>query len=391
MNAETASSPETCEALAIQALTCGESCADIIRWLGTAATAGRAKAQYLLGLLHMRGLHSAACDPSLAAHWCSAAAAQGYGPAQFNLGLLHVCGQGVAIDAAVAERWFRIAAASGLADAEVCLDLIYDADDGHPRPRTWDEAETRASVVLERSDPETRKSLRFSEYYVDPCINHLINRCHLAREKSEEIVQQFMLELEEPLTKGVHRGRAWKDSLREHFTTSGDARTKRFRPFLGRVLENFARDCLRRERAPARTAPVAQPSPDPLVVVEHHREAWQAILDRFAVEAAASHPSAERVCAALILMLTEDADQTTVMQRLNISERTVRNHRRQAGELLLVWLKQILNESGLHDPAIDEGLAVLPQWLHRMTPAGRARALLFLALVHLRLESRPPD
>lgn len=127
------------------------------------AANGDPEAQYQLGLYlaHQPG-HEVE-----AARWCAAAASQGLAAAQFNLGLLHAAGRGVAQDPQAAGRWLRLAAANGVPEAESCLELIH-REPGPQRPATWDEADTRASVALARTDPDAPKSLRFAEYYVDP-------------------------------------------------------------------------------------------------------------------------------------------------------------------------------------------------------------------------------
>ncbi|MCK6490549.1 MAG: hypothetical protein L6R48_20015 [Planctomycetes bacterium] len=359
----------------------------VLAWLGTAAAAGVARAQFLLGLAHMRGLHGAAQDAALAARWCAAAANQGIGEAQFNLALLHSEGVGVDADPAAAERWLRIAAGSGSEEAERCLDLIYT--DPAARPATWDDAHTRTSVALASSDPEARKRMRFAEYYVDPCVNLLIRRHGLSREQSEEIVQEFMLELEEPLAKGEHRGRRWKDSLRERFRDEHVVEGKRFRPYLGRVVSNFARDWLRRQR-PVLGAAGGPPVDgiDPEQLVEHHAEDWRALIERFRSAAVASHPRAERACAALTCLVVDGLTQQQAIDRLGIAERTLRMHLRQAGELLLLWLRDTLERAGALDAALTAGLDLLPGWLHHPTPAKRARVLLLLALARKRLDGR---
>jgi DNA-directed RNA polymerase specialized sigma24 family protein len=356
--------------------------------LGTAAAAGVARAQFLLGLAHMRGLHGAAQNPALAARWCAAAANQGMGEAQFNLALLHSEGVGVEADPTAAERWLRIAAGSGSEEAERCLDLIYS--EPAARPATWDDAHTRTSVALASSDPEARKRMRFAEYYVDPCVNLLIRRHGLSREQSEEIVQEFMLELEEPLAKGEHRGRRWKDSLRARFRDERVVEGKRFRPYLGRVVSNFARDWLRRQRpAPGIAGGPPAESIDPEQLVDHHAEAWGALLARFHVQAAASHPRAGRAYDSFRCLVVERCPQQEATARLGLSERTLRMHLRQTGELLLIWLRGRLERGGLLDPALAAGLELLPGWLHYPTGAKRARALLFLALVEHRLGAEP--
>ncbi|MCK6490397.1 MAG: sel1 repeat family protein, partial [Planctomycetes bacterium] len=183
--------------------------------LARAAAADHPRACFLLGLLHAHGGDGLGADRAAALRWCERAARLGSAEAQFNLGLLHGEQEG---DEEEAGRWLQLAAANGVAEAEACLDLLWqEAGDPGARPRTWDEAETRASVALARTDPDAPKSLRFAEYYVDPCLDLLARRMKLRRDQGEDIVQQFFLELEEPLSKGEHRGRPWKESLRSRF------------------------------------------------------------------------------------------------------------------------------------------------------------------------------
>ncbi|MCK6490127.1 MAG: hypothetical protein L6R48_17715 [Planctomycetes bacterium] len=344
--------------------------------LGTAAAGGHPRAQYLLGLAWAHGAGGAR-DLGEAARWCRAAAEQGLAAAQFNLALL-LAESG---DAAEAARWWRLAAINGVAEADGCLDLLYrEATADGVRPRTWDEADTRASVALARTDPEAPKTLRFAEYYVDPCIDLVAGRYRLSRDECEDIVQQFMLELEEPLAKGEHRGLAWKESLRRRYQGGRGA----FRPYLARVLDNFARDWLR-ERArrpdPAGGRPEA---PDPLVEVLRHEPAWRAALARFATEAGAANDDAARACAVLIAILADQEGQVALGVRLGLGERSVRRCWRLAVELLLEWLEDrcaaLPAEQGL-GAAAARGLALLPEWLHHPGPEKRARALLLITLV----------
>lgn len=344
------------------------------------AEGGHAEAQFQLGLhlAHHPG------NEAEAARWCAAAARQGLAAAQFNLGLLYAAGHGVAEDADTAERWLRLSAANGVPEAESCLELIH-REPGPQRPSTWDEAETRASVALARTDPDAPKSLRFAEYYVDPSIDLLIQRCRLSREQGEDIAQQFFLEFEEPLAKGAFKGRPWKESLRAGFDP-GRA-TGGFRPYLGRVLENFARDWMRKKRTDSArvAAPAPVRAPDLDLALEHHREWWQGLLDRFRDAVGEERADAARAARVIDCLLREELGQAETGRRLGISERTVRSDLRFATELLREWLRATLAQRGLIDELAEAGLQRLPDWLHHPVGAKRARALLFLALANRRL------
>ncbi|MCK6490987.1 MAG: sel1 repeat family protein [Planctomycetes bacterium] len=342
--------------------------------LRRAAEAGLARAQFRYGLLCAHGQAGVAQDHAEAARWCRAAAEQGLAEAQYNLALLHAAGSGVAADAGEAARWLRLAAIGGVAEAEGCLDLVFR---DHDRPRTWDEADTRASVALARTDPEAPKSLRLAEYYVDPCLDLLMRRYRMERDRAEDIVQQFFCELEEPLEKGEHRGVAWKDSLRSRYDPArGD-----FRALLRRSLVNFARDWMRRQDPAEGVPPAERPATAPEHLAEHHREAWSGLLARFAAEASAQGAPAARAAQALLLDLDEGLNRQQIGVRLEVSERTASTALRLGGELLLGWLGSLIARPGA-DPAgrLAEGLLLLPGWLQYPSTDKRTRTRLFLAL-----------
>ncbi|MCK6491073.1 MAG: sel1 repeat family protein, partial [Planctomycetes bacterium] len=345
--------------------------------LRRAAEAGLAKAQFRYGLLCAHGQAGVAQDPAEAARWCQAAARQGLPVAQYNLALLHAAGSGVDADPDQAARWLRVAAINGVNEAAGCLDLIHGDEE---RPRTWAEAETRASVALHRTDPDAPKTVRFAEYYVDPCLDLLERRFRLRRDEAEDIVQQFFCELEEPLEKGEHRGVPWKDSLRRRY----DAERGSFRPYLSRARGNFARDWLRRrEERPAAgsgPAPEAGDPGDPAAVVDHHAEEWRAALAAFAATQA-GRPAAARAVAARQAPLGDGLDQAAAAARLGVTDRTVRSDLRLGAELLLEWLAAHAPAGDAPaDQAVRRGLALMPDWLHHPGPQKRARALLLLAL-----------
>ncbi|MCK6486800.1 MAG: hypothetical protein L6R48_00415 [Planctomycetes bacterium] len=324
------------------------------RLLRQAAEAGVPEAQFRLGLLVKE-------DRGEALRWCRAAAVQGLGVAQYNLGLLLAAGE--AGERAEAGRWMRAAALNGVAEAEAFLELAYA-----PRPRRWDDADTRASVALVPSGPDAAKPVRFADYYADPCLDLVLRQFRLDRDQAEDLVQQFFLEMEQPLERGEHRGRAWKSSLRERY----DAGRGRFRPYLHRVIGNFARDWLRRrDRRCADGAP--DDGPDAEALVLRHAEDWQAQLDDFVREAP---PTAIRAAEVLALLLGAGLAQEAIAERLGVSLRTVKRDARLGADLLCDWLRR---RAAAGHPAVDGGLGLLPQWLHHPCAGTRARALLLLA------------
>ncbi len=359
---------------------------EILRWRHTAgvepdlaaleraASAGDARAAFRLGLALATG-DGCPADPAAAARWCEQAARAGLPEAQFNLGLLLAAGRGVAADPDAAARWWRLAALNGVAEAEGCLDVLYGVgSDG--RPRTWDEAETRASVALARTDPDAPKSLRFAEYYVDPCLDLLATRYRIERGQAEDIVQQFFCELEQPLERGELKGTAWKEALRRRY----DRDRGSFRPFLGRALVNFARDWLRHDRL---EAPGPGPGPDLAALAGLHEHEWRAALAAFAAAATPLREDAARAVAALQAVLGDGLAHAEAAVRLGVSERTVRNHLRLGGELLRQWLDGRAAARPAGHPVADglhQALRLLPEWLHRPSAEKRQRTLLLLAL-----------
>lgn len=366
---------QRCQEACEQMSAGGAGAEEALRQLRGLAAGGHAESQYRLGLHIMRSGGSR----DEAAAWCEKAAEQGLAQAQFNLGLLLMSEGGSDLDAA--GHWLRLSAANGLPEAESCLDLIH-AEPGLHRPRTWDEAETRLSVALAHSDQDGPKAMRFAEYYVDPCIDLLTRRYRISREQSADITQQFFLELEERLSRGPHRGRAWKASIRAGFDPS-----RPFRPYLGRILRNFAHDWLRQRRREAAPVPDGGPveEPDLEHALEHHREYWASLLDRFAAAVSTGNATASRAVRVLDGLLREAAGQQEMGRRLGVSERTVRSDHRLATELLCGWLRSVLEQHGCVDELIESGLGMLPDWLHHPIGARRARALLFLALAGRRL------
>ena len=104
-----------------------------MRWYEEQATAGNARAQFLLGLSHEQGLRGAAPDAAAAVRWYREAAEQGLPEAQAKLALALQFGRGVAPDAAEARRWYGRAAEQGLAEAQYNLGYLLEAGLGGPR------------------------------------------------------------------------------------------------------------------------------------------------------------------------------------------------------------------------------------------------------------------
>ncbi|MBI5939268.1 MAG: SEL1-like repeat protein, partial [Caulobacterales bacterium] len=348
------------------------------------AEAGDAEAQFQLGSQFAHGTAGCVTNPVDAARWCEAAAQQGHGKAQFNLGLLLLAGESAGPKAEIAARWLRLAAANGIAEATGCLELANRLAEGD-RPRSWDAAATRASVALEHTDPQAPKALRLAEYYVDPCLDLLINRYRIQREQAEDIVQQFFLELEEPLTKGEHRGIAWKRSLRERFIGERGS----FRGYLATALVNFSRDWFRRERS---TAATAEDPIRPAREAERYVLLWSALLQRWSAAVGPRSAQAARACQTLDLHFRSDLGQAEIAARLGLSMRSISNAMRLGAELLESWLREILLAppgvpERLHAP-VEAALAMLPDWLFHANADKRTRVKLFLALAERILEAR---
>lgn len=353
--------------------------------LRTAAEDGHAPACFLLGLVHAHGLAGQIQDQAEAARWCAIAARKGLGVAQFNLGLLHAVGSGVAADPTAAVRWLRRAAINGVSEADGCLDIIYQDPVGE-RPRTWDAAETRASVALERTDRGRPKTLRFAEYYVDPCIDLVAQRFRLCRDELEDVVQQFFLELEEPLTRGEFRGQAWKESLRRHYDPGRGA----FRPYLGRTLVNFVRDWIKTRDSEGRSTTSGDPVESDL---ELFAEDWRALLARFSQDTIPRRADAARAVEVLQATLIDNCAQIDLAKRMEVTDRTVRTALRLGVDLLREWLERKLRALPTSDQKVVfllEGLELLPVWLHHPSAEKTSRTLLFLAVTWRTMEANHP-
>ena len=106
-------------------------------WFKKAAEAGRAEAQFALGIRCFLGLgvpqnleqaasllHKAAQQGQAAANWFLRAAVQGYATAQYNLARSYETGDGLDNDREKALYWYGKAARQGDADAQARLDAF---------------------------------------------------------------------------------------------------------------------------------------------------------------------------------------------------------------------------------------------------------------------------
>ena len=103
---------------------------DVMRWYETAAQAGDAEAQFLLGMQYESGvraqIRTGTATPEMdeAVRWYRAAAEQGNAQAQLRLGDILFEGRGVARDLPEAVRWYRAAAGKGSGRAAYNLALM---------------------------------------------------------------------------------------------------------------------------------------------------------------------------------------------------------------------------------------------------------------------------
>lgn len=123
-----------------------------MRWYEEQATAGNARAQFLLGLSHEQGLRGAAPDAAAAVRWYREAAEQGLPEAQAKLALALQFGRGVEPDVAEARLWYGRAAEQGLAEAQYNLGYLLEAGLGGPRDPSraifWYERAAAGGVAL---------------------------------------------------------------------------------------------------------------------------------------------------------------------------------------------------------------------------------------------------
>ena len=120
------------------------------------AEKGDARAQFDLGVLHMRG-DDVAKDPALAASWFEKAAKNGLPTAQFNLGTMLLAGTGVPKDEKTAYFWFQSAAEQGHPRAQYNLGAMYLSERGAPRDYT--KAESWFKKAADQGDAEALYSL----------------------------------------------------------------------------------------------------------------------------------------------------------------------------------------------------------------------------------------
>lgn len=121
-----------------------------------AAQKGDARAQFDLGVLHMRG-DDVAKDPALAASWFEKAAKNGLATAQYNLGTMLLSGTGVPKDEKTAYFWFQSAAEQGHPRAQYNLGAMYLSERGAPRDYT--KAASWFKKAAEQGDAEALYSL----------------------------------------------------------------------------------------------------------------------------------------------------------------------------------------------------------------------------------------
>lgn len=109
---------------------------DGLRWLGTAAQAGDADAQLLLGKIYLNGSIAVSTDKTQARAWfVRAAQAINNRNAAYYLGVMDRSGYGGPVDHAASVRWLQIAADAGLPDAMFLLGNAYTAGEGVPQDR----------------------------------------------------------------------------------------------------------------------------------------------------------------------------------------------------------------------------------------------------------------
>jgi localization factor PodJL len=90
---------------------------EALAWFEKAANQGHARAQYQVGDAFAAG-RAVPREPEWAALWFARAASRGHVEAQYRLGLMHVAGIGVPRDALEGYRWLAIAARGGHGEAD---------------------------------------------------------------------------------------------------------------------------------------------------------------------------------------------------------------------------------------------------------------------------------
>lgn len=122
---------------AVVLLTAPVSADDKLDQLRKDAEAGKAQAQFSLGVMYANG-RGVEKDYAEAVKWYRKAADQGYASAQSNIGLMYDFGEGMERDYAVAVKWYRKAAEQGHAKAQNALGSMYN--DGHGVEKDYAEA-----------------------------------------------------------------------------------------------------------------------------------------------------------------------------------------------------------------------------------------------------------
>lgn len=105
------------------------------RELLTAAKAGDARAQYLIGAVQLATADSNAGRQE-AVSWLRRSAAQGHADAQFALGEAYLNGQGAPAEPGTAATWFAKAAKGGQPQAQFMLANLYMTGRGVPTNRS---------------------------------------------------------------------------------------------------------------------------------------------------------------------------------------------------------------------------------------------------------------
>ena len=100
-------------------------------WLGEAAQANHARAQYRLGILYAHGW-GVPRDGIQAVAWFTRSAQNGYAPARYHLGWMYHKGDGVARNDDRAIRLLEQAGGQGMAAAHLALGKFYEHGEGVP-------------------------------------------------------------------------------------------------------------------------------------------------------------------------------------------------------------------------------------------------------------------
>lgn len=106
-----------------------ESDIEAAKWFQKAAEQGFAGAQWILGLMYVKGAGMPKSDEE-AAKWFRKAAEQGFADAQFKLGRMYYQGEGVPKDDMEAVKWMRAVADQGYAGAQWLIGVMYVNNQG---------------------------------------------------------------------------------------------------------------------------------------------------------------------------------------------------------------------------------------------------------------------